>query len=88
MKKRIKSFLITVSSLIGTALLVVVLSPEWASFVQFANEKLVSWGVPTVLVALLGVFISEVWKQVLNWRTISKSQNLDLASGENPLDLY
>lgn len=73
MNKRIKSFLITASSIVGTAFLAVVFTPEWASFLHFANEKALGWGVPAVVVALVGVLVSEIWKQILNKITISNA---------------
>lgn len=91
MSKRIKSFLITASSLLGTALLAVVLTPEWATFVQFANDKLVGWGIPAVIVALIGVFVSELWKAFLNKRMASKqgfTSVANAASSRTSLDLY
>jgi len=72
MTKRIKSFLITASSILGTAFLAVTITPEWANFVTFANDKLLGLGIPAVIVALVGVFISEAWKGFLNKRTLAK----------------
>ena len=74
MKKRFKSFLITASSLAGTAFLSVVLTPEWATFLHFAKNTAIGWGVPAIIVTLVGVFVSEIWKQILNNQTISKAK--------------
>jgi len=74
--KRLKSFFITASSLLGTALLAIVLTPEFSNFLQLARETLASWGIPTVIIALIGVFISELWKAILNARTIAKQSEV------------
>lgn len=90
MQKRIKSFLITVSSILGTALLAVVLTPEWATFVQFTNAKLSGWGIPAAVIALIGVLVSEVWKSILNKRMASKEGFSSVASARMSTapDLY
>ncbi len=88
MKKRIKSFLITASSILGTAFLAVVMTPEWASFLTFAKDKAMGWGIPAVVVALIGVLVSEVWKQILNKITINKAINSGRASLSNSNELY
>jgi hypothetical protein len=73
MSKRIKSFFITLSSLVGTALLTVVATPQWADFVTWANAKAAGYGIPLVVVALVGVVISEIWKAILNKHTLMKA---------------
>lgn len=90
MNKRIKSFLITASSILGTAVLAVVLTPEWATFVQFANDKLAGWGIPAAVVALIGVLVSEIWKAILNKRMASKEGFSSVASARMSAapDLY
>jgi len=82
MKKRIKSFLITSFSLLGTAFFAVIFTPEFSAFLQLARETLASWGVPVVVIGLIGVFISELWKQILNNRTI-KSRGMTVGSSYN-----
>lgn len=86
MRKRIKSFLITASSLVGTAFLSVVLTPEWASFLGFANDKLLGWGIPAGVVALVGVLVSEVWKQILNKNIIASAIKEGVASSSASFD--
>lgn len=88
--KRIKSFLITASSILGTAFIALTITPEWANFVTFANDKLAALGVPAVVVALIGVLVSEVWKAILNARAISKAQAEGMAVGSSRvgIDLY
>jgi len=89
MKKRIKSFLITASSLLGTAFLAVVLTPEWASFLTFAKDKAIGWGIPVVIVSLVGVIIAEVWKQILNNIAIKKAiKNGEINAGGGSLAEY
>lgn len=87
MSKRTKSFLITATSLLGTAVFAVTLTPEWVTFVTYANDKLLGFGIPAAIVGLLGVFISEVWKAILNKRTIAKAESLGYSAARN-LDLY
>ena len=82
MQKRIKSFLITASSLIGTSFVAILTTPEWANFVLFTNNKLIALGVPTVIVSVIGVFISEVWKGILNKKILEK-QTLIAGSAED-----
>lgn len=77
--KRIKSFLITISSVLLTAFIALTLTSEWAELVLFVNDKLVGLGIPVVVISAIGVFVSEVWKQILNNRTIK--QKGDFASG-------
>ena len=73
--KRIKSGLITLVSVLG----VVVLSPQFVDFSKFASDKLGEWGVPVAVIGVLGVFVSELWKQILNWRIQHKLGESGLA---------
>jgi len=93
MKKRIKSFLITATSLLGTAFFAVVLTPEWATFLQFAKDKLADWGIPAVILGLIGVFLSEVWKEILNMKIKANAVKEGIASSADsftdvPNELY
>lgn len=78
--KRFKSFLITASSILTTAILATVLTPEWAAFLTLVKEKFTEWGVPLVVIALIGVLVSEIWKGVLNRLTIRKYENIGAGS--------
>lgn len=80
MSKRIKSFLITASSIFTTAFIAVTFTPEWASFLTYANDKLLGFGIPAVVIAVIGVLVSEIWKGVLNKITISKAIRDGIAS--------
>lgn len=82
MTKRIKSGLITLVSLFA----VVVTTPQWADFVHFSNDKFASWGIPTAIVGLVTVFVSELWKHILNMKMIAKAR--EIGQGTNTLDLY
>lgn len=72
--KRVKSFLITATSILGTAFFAVTFMPEWGAFLQLVHDKLASLGIPMAVLAVVGVFISEVWKQILNYRTLAKAE--------------
>lgn len=87
MSKRIKSFGITAASLLATAFIAVTLTPEWVTFVTYANDKLLGFGIPAAIVGVLGVLVSEVWKGILNKRTIAKAENLGYSASRS-LDLY
>ncbi len=87
MKKRLKSFFITAASLAGTAFFAVVLTPEFSSFLAYARETVSSWGVPSVVIALVGVFVSELWKQYLNYRIVKK-MGRDGFAGSRPVADY
>lgn len=80
--KRIKSYLIDIVSIFGVAAIATIASPAWSNFVVFANDKLLSMGVPAVVIVLIGKFVSEVWKDILNQRS------LQIASGKRSIDLY
>lgn len=86
MKKRIKSGLITLVSVFGAVLV----SPQWVDFSKFASDKLSDWGVPLAVIALLGVFLSEIWKQILNWHIMQKLNKTGLvgASPDYNNELY
>lgn len=86
MNKRIKSFLITASSIFTTAFIAATFTPEWANFLLFANDKLLGLGVPAVVIGVLGVLVSEVWKQLLNNHTISKATKNTLAGKKSFVD--
>lgn len=75
MSKRIKSGLITLVSVLG----VVVLSPQFVDFSKFASDKLSEWGIPVAVIGVLGVFVSELWKQILNWRIQQRLSDTGLA---------
>jgi hypothetical protein len=76
MSKRIKSGLITLISVFGAVLV----SPQWVDFSKFASDKLSDWGIPVAVIALLGVFLSEIWKQILNWHIMQKINKSGLAN--------
>lgn len=88
MNKRIKSYLIDAASIFGTAFIAITVTPEWANFVSFANEKLLGLGVPAVVVILVGKLISEIWKQILNNRILKEARNTASAINQVSLDLY
>lgn len=84
--KRIKSFLISLASLLGTALIAVTFTPEWAGLVSDAGNYLVQLGVPASLVTVFGLLVAEAWKAFLNKRTIANAKGI--GAGVNTLDLY
>lgn len=89
MSKRIKSFLISAASVFVTALAVVVLTPEWATFVQDVYGWVTEAGLPASLVAVVGLIVAEVWKSILNKRAASKAGYHSAAvASRNGLDLY
>lgn len=75
MSKRIKSGLITLVSIFGA----VMVTPQFVDFTKFTSDKLSEWGVPVAVIGVLGVFLSEVWKQILNWYTLKKLEKTGLA---------
>ena len=83
MSKRLKSGLITLSSII----IAVVSTPAWADFVQFANTKLLGWGIPAVVTALLAVAVNEVWRHLIN-QNILKNQIGKVSGLKVRSDLY
>lgn len=86
MKKRLKSGLITFVSIFA----VVVVSPQWVDFTKFASDKLSEWGIPMAIIGVLGVFLSEVIKQILNWQIMKKLDKTGLvgASPDYNNELY
>lgn len=68
MTKRIKSFLISAASILGTAMVAIVLTPEWATFVTDVYAWLGALGWPASIVAVVGLLVAELWKQYLNHR--------------------
>lgn len=79
MSKRIKSGLITLVSIFGA----VMVTPQFVDFTKFTSDKLSEWGVPVAVVGVLGVFLSELWKQILNWHMMKKLEKTGL-SGSSP----
>lgn len=92
MSKRIKSFLMTLGSIAATAFIGVVLTPEWGGFLTWIHEQAAAFGVPAAIVAVVGVFISELWKEFINRRKISDAaEDMGVAAVSNhieDLDLY
>lgn len=88
MSKRIKSFFITLGSLALTALISVVLTPQWATFIQDVNSFLVSHGAPVSLVVVIGLLIAEMWKAFLNKRMASQNGYALVSTAKRSLDLY
>jgi len=86
LSKRIKSGLITLVSVLS----VVLVSPEWVSFTEFANDGLVEMGIPLAIIGLAGVVISEIWKHILNWYMINKLEKTSSAGSltDYKIDLY
>lgn len=67
MSKRLKSGLITLVSLFGA----IVVTPQWVDFTKFASDKLSDYGIPVAVIGLLTVVLSEIWKQIINWRILN-----------------
>ena len=84
MSKRIKSFLITLISVLG----VVVMSPQFVDFSKFASDKLSDWGIPVAIIGVAGVLLSEIWKQILNWRILSRNDSLAGGFSDYKNELY
>jgi len=90
--KRIKSFLITLGSMAITAFSVIVFTPQWADFVAWAhgafNSVLAGWGVPAAVFILIGAFIAEIWKQILNKIIANREGFHSTLGASRELDLY
>lgn len=90
--KRIKSFLISFSSILITALAGVIATPEFGGAVVDINNHLVGLGVPAYIIVIGGLLIGEVWKDLLNRIKIEKaisSTSLNSSSVSlDRLDLY
>lgn len=84
---RIKSFLIAFLSIAGSALVVTIASPEFGSAVTDFSTYLKAVGVPASLVTLLGLFISEVVRYILNRRALGDDRN-SLTAGGSSVELY
>lgn len=84
--KRIKSFLISLSSVFATAFIAVVVTPQWAVFTGDVSNWLGQIGIPASLITVVGLLIAEAWKQYLNSRAINQASML--GSGTRGLDLY
>lgn len=80
--KRIKSFLISLVSVLGTAFATLIFTPQWADFISWlgvtGNNFAASHGIPTAIVLVVGFFIAEVWKQLINQYILNKH---NIASG-------
>lgn len=88
--KRVKSFLITLLSLCGTALVAVIATPEWNAYLvevkAFATTQL---GLSGAAVAVIGLFISELWKNILNKRiAAAQGYNRVPTAGVNGAEYY
>lgn len=89
MQKRVKSFLITASSLFFTAFVAVVLTPEWATFVTDVYVYLGQVGIPASIIAVLGLLVAEIWKAILNKRMANQEGfSSTVTASRQGLDLY
>jgi len=91
MMKRFKSFLISATSLVITALAVVIFTPEWATFVQDLYGWLSHAGIPASVVAIVGLLVAEIWKSILNQRMIERYRSdygAAATRSQSGLDLY
>lgn len=70
--KRVKSFLISASSVLLTALVAVVLTPEWGTFIGDVYGWLGSAGVPASLIAVIGLVVAEIWKALINQHKLAQ----------------
>lgn len=93
MSKRIKSFLMTLASIAVASLGVIIFTPEFSNAVSWiahtSEMTLLGWGVPGVIVIVLGKFVDEVWRNLLN-KHIAKTNGygkIGSAQGAGP-DLY
>lgn len=97
---RIKSFLINWASIIGTSLVgavvAAIFSPEGMSIVAqwIANVpgQLIGLGIGAPIAVLVGLIISEVWKDILNKRKIANASRSDISAASvyraKDLELY
>lgn len=79
------------SSMAVTAFFALVLTPEWAGLVTDLTAWLQHIGVPASVIAVVGVLISEIWKQVLNNRKLERvdmEEKMVGAARAEDLDLY
>lgn len=91
MMKRFKSFLITATSIVATALAAVVLTPEWATFVQDLYGWLSHAGIPASVVVIGGLLVAEIWKSILNKKMVEKFRSeygSAATRSQSNLDLY
>lgn len=88
--KRVKSFMISFASVLLTAMIAVVLTPEWGTFVSDVYGWLGSAGVPASLIAVIGLVVAELWKGLINRHKINQYKGGGLAgvSRDRSLDLY
>lgn len=91
--KRIKSFFISLGSFAIASLSALVLTPEWADFLTWAGATgeaaLLGWGVPAVIVIIIGKFIDEIWRQILNNHIIKENGgDLKSVSAYRSAELY
>lgn len=95
-EKRIKSFFITLCSILAPALIAVLTSPAFGEAGAYVSTTLVAWGAPALVVTFIGVAISEAVKQWINDRKVMQAESqakLSAAGGaagayKFPLDLY
>jgi hypothetical protein len=90
MSKRIKSFLITLGSLLIPIIVVVLSSPEWLTFSNDIKGYLSEHGLSTSLIAVIGLVISELWKAFLNSRKAVKFGYYNGVAGaqRDGIDMY
>lgn len=87
--KRIKSFFITLFSLVITAFIAVVATPEWSAFLVEVKAWAGSLGLSAASVAVIGVFVAEIWKNWLNKRMAKAAGYNKVAAASNMgVDLY
>jgi hypothetical protein len=95
--KRVKSFFISLGSFAIASLSALVLTPQFTDFMNWvgasANAKLLGWGIPAVAVIVIGKFIDEIWRSILNKYIIAQrgytSMRAARRAGYNDLvDLY
>lgn len=87
--KRVKSFLISFASLCMTAFIAIIATPEWNAYLvevkAFATSQL---GLSAATVTILGLFISEVWKNILNKRIAKAAGYSRVATAVRDADYY
>jgi len=90
--KRVKSFLITFVSILGTAFASLVFSPQWSDFVAWLDvtgtDFATNHGIPNALVLVIGLFISEIWRQIINKYILEKRSVVGNSRHDAEHDLY
>lgn len=71
----------TAASIVASAVVFAVATPQGTDFLAYVRDLFTAHGVPVVVVAFVGIVVSEIWRSIVNGYKIARAAR---AAGVSP----